>query len=108
MNLVIVTHGLKIMEQLLMGIGGRVPRSFSKPLVDVLYKLTGRNLELCRQWLQILLSHDGFPSSLVTRDDKDTFMKGILGHRSLKRFKEYTNEFSKKCRGLGNTAFGGL
>ncbi|KAI8096689.1 armadillo-type protein [Halteromyces radiatus] len=107
-NKMIMELGLQIMEQLLAGIGGRVPRSFSKPLVDVLYKLTGRYLELCRHWLQILLAHEGFPSRLVTKEDKDTFIKGILGHRSLKRFKEYTNEFSKKCRGLGNTSFGGL
>ncbi|CAO3600466.1 unnamed protein product [Absidia cylindrospora] len=107
-NTLIMGHGLQVMEQLLAGIGGRVPRSFSKPLVDVLYKMTGRYLEQSRHWLQMLLAHDGFPSTLVTKDDKDTFMNGVLGHRSLKRFKEYTNDFTKKCRGLMNTPFGGL
>ncbi|CAO3608182.1 unnamed protein product [Cunninghamella blakesleeana] len=105
-NNMITNLGLQIMEQLIAGIGGRVPRSFSKPLVDVLYKLTGRYLQHCRQWLSILLYNDGFPSTLVTKEDKDAFLKGVLGQRSLKRFKDCTNEFSKKCRGLGNTAFG--
>ncbi|KAF7724113.1 hypothetical protein EC973_001297 [Apophysomyces ossiformis] len=101
-NTIVLNMGLQMMEQLLMGIGGRVPRSFSGPLVDVLYKLTGRYLEACRHWLQVLLAHDGFPSSLVTRDDKDYFMKGVLGTRSFKRFKEIAHGFSVKCRGLGD------
>ncbi|KAI8065190.1 armadillo-type protein [Gongronella butleri] len=98
--------GLQMMEKLLMGIGGGVPRSFSKPLIDVLYKVTTHYLQQCRHWLQVLLAQDGFPTPLVTAQDKETFIKGILGHRSLKQFKEYTNDFSKKCRGLGATTFG--
>lgn len=39
------------------GIGGRVPRSFSGPLVDTLYKMIGRYLEPSRQWLQTLLAN---------------------------------------------------
>ncbi|KAI9309552.1 hypothetical protein BJ944DRAFT_100985 [Cunninghamella echinulata] len=106
-NEIIINLGLQIMEQLIVGIGGRVPRSFSKPLVDVLYKLTGRYLQHSKQWLSLLLSNDGFPSNLVTKEDKDLFLKGVLGQRSLRRFKDCTNEFSKKCRGLENTSFGG-
>lgn len=73
----IMSLGMRILEQLLAvsvsvakyitgcsflnidtfkGIGGRVPRSFSGPLVDVLYKLTGRYIEACRHWLQGLLA----------------------------------------------------
>ncbi|KAG0181559.1 hypothetical protein DFQ29_007920 [Apophysomyces sp. BC1021] len=101
-NTMVMSMGLQMMEQLLMGIGGRVPRSFSGPLVDVLYKLTGRYLEACRHWLQILLAHDGFPTNLVSRSDKELFVKSILGTRSFKRFKEIAHGFSIKCRGLGN------
>ncbi|GAA5806530.1 hypothetical protein HPULCUR_012066 [Helicostylum pulchrum] len=78
--------GMQIMEQLLMGIGGRVPRSFSGPLIDVLYKMIGKYMQPCRQWLHTLLATDGFPSMLVTPNDKETFLKGVLG-------------------GLGNTSF---
>ncbi|ORX49416.1 hypothetical protein DM01DRAFT_1104649 [Hesseltinella vesiculosa] len=102
----ILKVGFQVMEKLLMGVGGGVPRSFSKPLVDVLYKLTTHYLQQSRQWLQVLLAQEGFPSALVNQTDKDIFIKGILGHRSLKKFKEYTNDFSKKCRGLGDTTFG--
>ncbi|KAL9551892.1 hypothetical protein PS6_004772 [Mucor atramentarius] len=53
---IIMNMGIQIMEQLLLGIGGRVPRSFSGPLVDVLFKITGKYIQPSRQWLQTLLS----------------------------------------------------
>ncbi|KAI8637789.1 hypothetical protein BD408DRAFT_423966 [Parasitella parasitica] len=102
---IIVDMGFQIMEQLLLGIGGRVPRSFLGPLVDVLFKIIGKYLQPSRQWLHTLLSMDGFPSTLVSASDKEMFLKGVLGTRSFKRFKETTNAFSIKCRGLGNTSF---
>ncbi|KAI7898106.1 uncharacterized protein BX663DRAFT_526227 [Cokeromyces recurvatus] len=103
---IMINLGPQIMEQLLLGIGGRVPRSFLGPLIDVLYKITGKYMQESRQWLQALLVKDGFPTTLVNSNDKETFLKGMLGTRSLKRFKETTNSFSIKCRGLGNTTFG--
>ncbi|ORY96413.1 hypothetical protein BCR43DRAFT_275674 [Syncephalastrum racemosum] len=68
--------------------------------------MSNRYMEACRQWLQTLLGYDGFPSSLVTSADKEAFIKGIMGCRSLKRFKQVAHEFSIKCRGLENTAYG--
>ncbi|CEP13227.1 hypothetical protein [Parasitella parasitica] len=62
-----------------MGIGGRVPRSFSGPLVDVLFKIIGKYLQPSRRWLHTLLSMDGFPSALVNASDKEMFLKGVLG-----------------------------
>ncbi|KAI9314638.1 hypothetical protein BX666DRAFT_483092 [Dichotomocladium elegans] len=103
---IVMSMGMQIMEQLLAGIGGRVPRSFSGPLVDVLYKLTGRYATGSRRWLQDLL--EGFPSILVQQTDKDAFLKGILGQRSFKRFKQCTHEFSTKCRGLSNSVYGSI
>ncbi|KAI8142326.1 hypothetical protein BJV82DRAFT_153317 [Fennellomyces sp. T-0311] len=107
-NSLVMNMGFQIMEQLLAGIGGRVPRSFSGPLVDVLYKMMGRYVQGSRHWLDRLLAQEGFPSALIQRSDKEAFMKGILGTRSLKRFKQHTHEFSVKCRGLNNTAFGSI
>lgn len=37
------------------GIGGRVPRSLMSYSIDVLYKLTGRYIEVSRHWLASLL-----------------------------------------------------
>lgn len=74
-----INMGMQIMEQLLLvsfmtyfffftclihtdtvhkkGIGGRVPRSFSGPLVDVLYKIIGKYIQPSRQWLSSLLAN---------------------------------------------------
>ncbi|KAG1452434.1 hypothetical protein G6F55_008680 [Rhizopus delemar] len=104
-DIIMMNKGMQIMEQLLLGIGGRVPRSFSGPLVDALYKIIGRYLEASKQWLQTLLSNDNFPSAMASQNDKETFLKGVLGTRSFKRFKENVNTFSIKCRGLANTSF---
>ncbi|KAI9018037.1 hypothetical protein CLU79DRAFT_298769 [Phycomyces nitens] len=40
--------------------------------------------------------------------EKIAFIKGIIGTRSLKRFKDVVNAFSVKCRGLSNTSFGAV
>ncbi|CAG8851334.1 32050_t:CDS:2, partial [Racocetra persica] len=53
---VMMMYGLEIMKELLLGIGGRLPRSFVLSLANVLYKITGRYIEASREWLNILLS----------------------------------------------------
>jgi len=103
---VILNIGFALTEKLLLGIGGQVPRSLMSHLMDVLYKLTGRYIEVTRHWLASLLHQEGFPSPHVTLQDKETFMKSILSTRSAKRFKEQTTSFSVKCRKMDNTLFG--
>ncbi|KAI8890957.1 ARM repeat-containing protein [Backusella circina FSU 941] len=97
--------GLQIIELILSGIGGRVPRSFLAPLFDALYKVVTKYVQPSRQWLQVLLANDGFPSALATPKDKEAFVKGILGTRSVKKFKQAANVFAVKCRGLGSVPF---
>ncbi|CAG8649565.1 9078_t:CDS:10 [Dentiscutata erythropus] len=53
---VMMACGLEIMRELLLGIGGRLPRSFVPSLASVLHKITGRYIEASREWLNILLS----------------------------------------------------
>ncbi|CAG8716528.1 5972_t:CDS:2, partial [Cetraspora pellucida] len=53
---IMMTYGLEIMKELLLGIGGRLPRSFVPSLATMLYKITGRYIEASREWLNILLS----------------------------------------------------
>ncbi|KAH8553570.1 hypothetical protein BGW37DRAFT_264199 [Umbelopsis sp. PMI_123] len=102
----VIRIGFALTQNLLLGIGGQVPRSLMSHLIDVLYKLTGRYVEVSRHWLANLLHQEGFPSPHVSLQDKETFMKSILGTRSAKRFKEATTSFSVKCRKMDNTLFG--
>ncbi|CAG8504703.1 10566_t:CDS:10 [Paraglomus occultum] len=103
---VIMTYGLEIMTELLAGIGGKTPRSYVPSVADVLYKMTSRHVEASSNWLRVLLSQDNFPSPNVKQDAKDLFAKSILGTRNIRRYKDLVNEFSLKCRGLENTAYG--
>ncbi|RUS20345.1 armadillo-type protein [Endogone sp. FLAS-F59071] len=103
---VMMNLGMRIMQELLTGIGGRLPRSFGSQLIEVLYKLVSRYVEASRQWLQVLLAQENFPSPYVDQASKETFAKGIMGTRSPKRFREVVQEFSLKCRKLEDTAFG--
>ncbi|EXX79986.1 hypothetical protein RirG_000320 [Rhizophagus irregularis DAOM 197198w] len=103
---VMMTYGLEIMRELLLGIGGKLPRSFVSSLSPVLYKMTERYIEASREWLGILLAEDNFPSSHVDQMAKQNFARGILGTRSLQRFKDIVTEFSIKCRNLEGSAYG--
>ncbi|RUP09028.1 hypothetical protein BC936DRAFT_140099 [Jimgerdemannia flammicorona] len=103
---VMMNLGMRIMQELLAGIGGRLPRSLGSQLIDVLYKLVSRYVEASRQWLQVLLAQDTFPSPYIDQSSKEAFAKGILGTRSPRRFREVVQEFSLKCRKLEDTAFG--
>ncbi|CAG8458064.1 10209_t:CDS:10 [Paraglomus brasilianum] len=103
---VIMTYGLEIMTELLAGIGGKTPRSYVPLVADVLYKMTSRHVEASSNWLRVLLSQDNFPSRNVKQDAKDLFAKSILGTRNIRRYKDLVNDFSLKCRGLENTAYG--
>ncbi|ORX90935.1 ARM repeat-containing protein [Basidiobolus meristosporus CBS 931.73] len=103
---VVNTFGQQIMQELLMGIGGRLPRSFVTLLTDLLYKLTGKYIQNCRQWLAILLAQENFPSSHIDKPSKEAFAKSIMTTRGVKRFKEIVTEFSLRCRRMENSAYG--
>ncbi|KAF0484223.1 ARM repeat-containing protein [Gigaspora margarita] len=103
---VMMAYGLEIMRELLLGIGGRLPRSFVPSLATVLHKITGRYIEASREWLNILLSQENFPSPHVDQYTKQNFAKAILSTRALQRFKDLVIEFSIKCRDLEDSAYG--
>ncbi|CAG8589354.1 4704_t:CDS:10 [Funneliformis caledonium] len=103
---VMMTYGLEIMRELLLGIGGKLPRSFVISLSQVLFKMIGRYIEASREWLRTLLAQDNFPSPHVNQMTKQNFAKGILSTRTLKRFHEIVTEFSIKCRDLEDSAYG--
>ncbi|CAJ0845700.1 12261_t:CDS:10 [Entrophospora sp. SA101] len=103
---IIRTYGLEITRELLFGIGGNLPRSLIPQLSTVLFKITGRYIENSREWLNILLSQENFPSKNVNQVTKQNFAKAILGTRSSQKFKGIVTEFSIKCRGLEDSAYG--
>ncbi|OZJ03565.1 hypothetical protein BZG36_03096 [Bifiguratus adelaidae] len=95
-----------LMHTLILDIGGHAPRSVLGQLIDFLYRFVGRHVELSRQCLFHTLQTPGFPTPYVDNDDKELFVKSVLGTRSPKRFREAVQTFSSKARQLHGTAFG--
>ncbi|ORZ07309.1 armadillo-type protein [Lobosporangium transversale] len=98
--------GPQMMRGILFGIGGHVPRSMVPQLNDTLYPLIGKYPQQCRNWMQSLLAEPGFPSKYADQASKEKFIKGIMGTRSPKRFKDEVHQFSNKCRQLDGSVFG--
>ncbi|KAL0571967.1 hypothetical protein V5O48_009993 [Marasmius crinis-equi] len=100
------THGRAITEAILSGLAGQAPRSATTNLIEMLSTLLTRCLAECRLWLNDVLFNDNFVASKASREDKERFMKAVLGSRTLKKTREAAQQFTLVARGLEGTGFG--
>ncbi|KAF9269125.1 ARM repeat-containing protein [Marasmius fiardii PR-910] len=100
------THGRAITEAVVSGLAGQAPRSATTNLIEMLSTLLTRCLSECRVWLHDVLFNENFVTSKATKEDKERFMKAILGSRTLKRTREAAQQFTLVARGLEGTSFG--
>lgn len=102
----LATCGQHLVNQILQGVGGRVPRQHMDSLADILMALNANCVTLLSKWLQDLLRIEDFPSKLVTLKQKQQFTSSLLRERVHKRrLKEVVKEFSMMCRGMHGTAY---
>ncbi|KAK0200747.1 armadillo-type protein [Desarmillaria ectypa] len=99
-------HGRDIMRAVLFGLAGVSPRSATPNLVEMLSTLLVRCIEESRVWLKEILFDDDFVPSKAGPAIKETFVKTVLGSRSIKRTREAANQFALVARGLEGTSFG--
>lgn len=99
-------HGRDIMRAVLFGLAGVSPRSATPNLVEMLSTLLVRCVEESRAWLKEILFDDDFLPSKAGPAIKETFVKTVLGSRSIKRTREAANQFALVARGLEGTSFG--
>ncbi|KAK0237224.1 armadillo-type protein [Armillaria nabsnona] len=99
-------HGRDIMRAVLFGLAGVSPRSATPNLVEMLSTLLVRCIEESRAWLKEILFDDDFLPSKAGPAIKETFVKTVLGSRSIKRTREAANQFALVARGLEGTSFG--
>ncbi|KAJ3022272.1 hypothetical protein HKX48_006584 [Thoreauomyces humboldtii] len=102
---VVARCGADLVRELVAAIGGRQPRSLEEGFVDVLFKMSVRYTELTKCALVGCLAMEGFPSARVEREQKEAFVKNVIGIRQIVRFRGVVKQFSLQCRGLTNTAF---
>ncbi|KXS20002.1 hypothetical protein M427DRAFT_151969 [Gonapodya prolifera JEL478] len=100
--------GADVVRELLVNLAGRSPRFMVQAITECLYKLCIRYPEATRAALIQCLGQEGFPNTRVDAAAKQQFVKEIMTSRQLKRFQEIAKNFSLKCRGLENTAFGAV
>ncbi|KAK0494340.1 armadillo-type protein [Armillaria luteobubalina] len=99
-------HGRDIMRAVLFGLAGVSPRSATPNLVEMLSTLLVRCVEESRVWLKEILFDADFLPSKAGPAIKETFVKTVLGSRSIKRTREAANQFALVARGLEGTSFG--
>ncbi|OUM69669.1 hypothetical protein PIROE2DRAFT_2300 [Piromyces sp. E2] len=103
---VILIIGNNIIREVLYGIGGGKPRSLISILSEILFKMKVKYPNNVNEWLNVLLSQDGFPSKYVDNVVKQQFIKDVMGTRQYPKFKTVITEFSIRCRNLQGTSFG--
>ncbi|KAB0794665.1 hypothetical protein PPYR_11504 [Photinus pyralis] len=98
---VIQKCGDGLVNRILINLGGTVPRSAADILSDILLILNKKYCDnLCR-WLNIQLAQDGFPTPLITSNQKENFIKLVLREKANKRkLSESVTEFTLLCRGI--------
>uniref|UniRef100_A0A8C7G1D7 Importin 13 n=1 Tax=Oncorhynchus kisutch TaxID=8019 RepID=A0A8C7G1D7_ONCKI len=87
-------------------IGGGSSRSLMEQFAEVLFSLNKHCFPLLTVWLKEALQAQGFPSTRVTTEQKDTFTQQILRERvNKRRMKDIVKEFTLVCRGLHGTEY---
>ncbi|KAJ3726691.1 armadillo-type protein [Lentinula raphanica] len=102
----ISTYGRAIMQSILIGLAGQAPRSVTQNLIELLSGMLNRFVTESTIWLKQVLLDPSFPSSQATLEDKERFMKAVVGSKSMKKTREAAQQFTLVARGLEGTGFG--
>jgi len=75
---VMLIIGNDVIKEILYGIGGGKPRSLINILADILFRMKNKYSNNVNEWLNSLLSQDGFPSKHVDNAVKQHFIKDVM------------------------------
>lgn len=104
---VINRSGELLVEQVLRVIaGGESPRSVLDPMADIVLALTKKYFNETCHWATVLIRKPGFPSTQLSSEQKEHYLRLLLKERSNKRrIKEIVSELSLASRGLLGTEY---
>ncbi|CED84264.1 Nuclear transport receptor LGL2 (importin beta superfamily) [Phaffia rhodozyma] len=105
-NPVLQKYGHAFIHAIILGAGGRSPRSMILHLAELLAAMVTRFPELSAGWLGSVLAVEGFPDRRATPKAKEKLKATVLKSRTTKRVREALNEFALVARGLENSAYG--
>ncbi|XP_043941377.1 importin-13 [Protopterus annectens] len=103
---VVHEEGRLLLQTVLEGIGGQASRLLMDQFADILFVLNKHCFSYLSIWIKEVMQQQGFPSSRVTQEQKNTFAQQILRVRvNKRRVKEMVKEFTLICRGLHGTEY---
>ncbi|KAF9443602.1 ARM repeat-containing protein [Macrolepiota fuliginosa MF-IS2] len=110
----VARHGRPLMRAVLQGFAGVAPRSVVPNLIEVLGTLMSRagtrvetnDSGTASEWMKDVIYAPDFILSKATMEDKEKFVKGIVGSRSLRKTRDAANQFTLVARGLEGSNFG--
>ncbi|WVR03182.1 hypothetical protein IAU60_000173 [Kwoniella sp. DSM 27419] len=99
--------GPLILRALLLSAGSEGPRSIIPNMAELLAALVGRaSPASMAQWLDGVLSQDGFPDRRATPEAKKKLKEVILKSRTARKMREALHDFALVARGLDGTTYG--
>ncbi|KAJ1924246.1 hypothetical protein IWQ60_005349 [Tieghemiomyces parasiticus] len=99
-------YGEAMIAEVLLSLGGKLPRSMLSQPTELLYKSVTCHFEPTKRWLHALLARDGFPSAHVDAEVKRRFTADVLGTRAYHRFREIVHKFAMQCRNMTDLTYG--
>jgi hypothetical protein len=109
MSVIVNRDGEAVLNQVFVVIAGTAdsPRNVTEYMADILVPLSQKYFDNLNRWMVNIVSREGFPSSRVTRENKENFVRVILREKKNKRrIKDLIGEFTLVCRGLITTDYG--
>ncbi|KAF8156219.1 hypothetical protein K438DRAFT_2026380 [Mycena galopus ATCC 62051] len=102
------THGRAIMRAVLCGFAGAAPRSVTPNLLELLAALVSRWDDRAVAEAEGEMREAGQVGAgrAAGREDKERFVKAVIGSRSVKKTKEAANQFAIVAWGLEGSTFG--
>lgn len=102
--------GFFVVDEVVIGLVVRAPRTYLHLLADLLYKVISRFSDSARLWLKQALGLQGGTVNdhvtVISTSLRELFLKQVMTTRHIKRFKDYVKDFTIKCRGLDGTEYG--
>ncbi|KAH9824219.1 armadillo-type protein [Melampsora americana] len=102
----LTVHSYDILNGIVFGIGGGLPRSALPSLAETIHCFFIRLPETSRACLTKLFEMPGYPSEKVNQERKAKFIQGLCSARTLKKARDLCTEFAILARGLEGTAYG--
>ncbi|KAN0022160.1 hypothetical protein ACTFIU_004329 [Dictyostelium citrinum] len=93
-------HGELFIKQILYSAGGGIPRSVVQFISEVIASLVSSYPEVFRISALKCLSVDGFPSSNITKEQKEKFLNSLMLYRSKKLPLKIVTDFSLVSLGI--------